>query len=208
MKDETAIDQDSPTSRRMKARIIGATVEVVAQHGLSATTLARVADYAGVSQGVLVFHFKSKSGLFNATCRQLVQDYMAVWQPVLEEPDPVRRVVGLVKADFDISICGPTQLALWFAFWGDGGASQWYDEDCRNADVSRDQAMLAACRALTADDPANNPELLAVAIDRFTDGLWLQMHLRRGELSRDQALDMALRHLGLLVPESRRWGHA
>ena len=64
-------------------------------------------------------------------------------------------------------------------------------------------AVLVVSSAIKPD----NPELLAVAIDRFTDGLWLQMHLRRGELSRDQALDMALRHLGLLVPESRRWGH-
>ena len=203
MKAQSQGGQDSPTSRRMKARIIGSAVEVVARHGLSSTTLARVADHAGVSQGVLVFHFKTKAGLLNATCRQLVRDYVAIWQPVLEEPDPLSRVIGLIRADFHKSVCDSTQLALWFAFWGESGASHLYDDECHQADKSRDKAMLIACQALAEDHPSINPEMLAIAIDRFTDGLWLRMHLHKNTLSRERALHLALRHLEMLVPHPR-----
>ena len=57
----------SPTSSRTQARVIEAVVEVVARHGISGTTLANVSAAAGVSQGVLVFHFKNKEGLLTET---------------------------------------------------------------------------------------------------------------------------------------------
>lgn len=193
--------KDSPTSRRMKARILSAAVDIVARHGLSGTTLARVADHAGVSQGVLVFHFKSKSGLLTATCRHLTDEYQALWLPVLEEPDPAQRLIGLVRADFDPSICAPVQLALWFAFWGESAAQEWYDETCREAEERRAGAMVDACHALAENISIKDPDMLAAAIDGFTDGLWLQLHLRAGALSPEQACDMALRHVAMMVPQ-------
>ncbi|WP_299351490.1 TetR family transcriptional regulator C-terminal domain-containing protein [uncultured Shimia sp.] len=200
MPTKTVTDEDSPTSARMKARILRAVVDVVADHGLSATTLARVADTAGVSQGVLVFHFKSKAGLLNATCRHLTEDYVALWQPILAEADPAQRVIGLVGADFHDSICAPAQLALWFAFWGESAAQPLYDDICRAEEERRAAAMRQACRDLAQQIAIPDPDMLATAIDGFTDGLWLQMHLQQGALSPDQARDMALSHLAMLVP--------
>lgn len=200
MKKSSDAEKDSPTSRRMKARILDAVVPVVAAHGISGTTLARVADRAGVSQGVLVFHFKSKSGLLNATCRHLTEDYLALWQPLIEESDPVARLFGLVRADFHPSVCGQDQLALWFAFWGEANAHEWYDDFCRDVESQRVDIMKTTCRELSGKMGLDNPETLAAAIDGFTDGLWLQMHLRRGVFDREQALEMAMQHLTMLVP--------
>ncbi|WP_127112581.1 TetR/AcrR family transcriptional regulator [Shimia sediminis] len=201
MNDHALVDHDSPTSRRMKRRILHATIDVVAEYGLSATTLARVASHADVSQGVLVFHFKSKSGLLNATCRHLVDEYQALWLSVLEEQDPARRLVGLVKADFHPSICSPQQLALWFAFWGESRTQIWYDEECRQAEERRAQVMIETCHALSERVAIDDPDMLAVAIDGFTDGLWLQMHMKHGVLNCDNALELAIKLLKKLVPE-------
>ncbi|SHJ08536.1 transcriptional regulator, TetR family [Shimia gijangensis] len=165
--------------------------------GLSGTTLAKVADRAGVSQGVLVFHFKSKSGLLNATCRHLIEDYMQLWQPALDLINPAERITGLVRADFDPSICSPQQLALWFAFWGEGNAHNWYDDFCRDAERQRTDAMIDTCRALV---PSENPEILAQSIDCFIDGLWLQMHLQGEKVTPQDAQERALGHLHLLLP--------
>lgn len=189
---------DSPTSRRMKARILSSVVEVVARQGISATTLAKVADHAGVSQGVLVFHFKTKSGLLNATCRHLMDDYMQLWAPALDLEDPAARIAALVQADFDPRICSRQQLALWFAFWGEGNAHNWYDAFCRDAEQQRTDAMVQACRDLGQSD---RPELLAQSIDCFTDGLWLQMHLQTDQLTPEGALRRAMDHLRLILPD-------
>ena len=123
----------SPTSRRTQARIIDAAVESVAAHGISGTTLATVAKGAGVSQGVLVFHFKTKDGLLTETLRRLSEEYRAAWEPALAEKDPLDRILGLVKADFGAAVCSRRKLALWFAFWGEAGAQPLFSAICEAA---------------------------------------------------------------------------
>ena len=193
-------DKVSPTSRRTQARIIDAVVDSVATHGLSGTTLATVAKGAGVSQGVLVFHFKTKDGLLTETLRRLSEEYRAAWEPALAEKDPLDRILGLVKADFGAAVCSRRKLALWFAFWGEAGAQPLFSAICEAAEETRYRAMVAACEALAARYGTPDPALLANAIDAMTDGLWLQLHIYGRRLTRTAARDLALGHLRLLLP--------
>ncbi|MEI2804839.1 TetR/AcrR family transcriptional regulator [Albidovulum sp.] len=190
----------SPTSRRTRTRIIDAVVDSVAAHGISGTTLATVAKRAGVSQGVLVFHFKTKEGLLAETLRRLSDEYRAAWEPALAEDDPLDRVLGLVAADFSPAVCTRKKLALWFAFWGEAGARPIFSAICEAAEDTRYRAMVAACEALAARHGTPGPALLADAIDATTDGLWLQMHIYGKRLGRTGARDVALGHLRLLLP--------
>lgn len=188
----------SPTSQRTQARIIDAVVEIVAREGLSGTTLANVAATAGVSQGVLVFHFKTKEGLLTETLRRLSDEYRKAWEPALDAPDPLDRILGMVRADFGPAVCTRKKLALWFAFWGEAGAEPLYNRICEEAEQFRYAAMVGACEALAADP---DPVLLASSIDAMTDGLWLQMHIYGRTVGRTQALEKALGHLRLLLPD-------
>ncbi len=191
----------SPTSRRTQARIIDAVVDSVAAHGISGTTLATVARGAGVSQGVLVFHFKTKDGLLAETLRRLSDEYRAAWEPALAADDPLDRVLGLVRADVSPAVCTRKKLALWFAFWGEAGARPLFSAICEAAEDARYAAMVAACTALSAryGAPAD-PALLADTIDATTDGLWLQMHIYARRLTRIRAREAAMGHLRLLLP--------
>lgn len=188
----------SPTSQRTQARILEAVVETVATEGLSGTTLANVAAAAGVSQGVLVFHFKTKEGLLTETLRRLSEEYRTAWEPALAAPDPLDRILGLVRADFGPEVCTRKKLALWFAFWGEAGADPLYNRICEEAEQVRYAAMVGACAALPAGP---DPVLLASSIDAMTDGLWLQMHIYGQSVDRAQALAKALGHLRLLLPD-------
>lgn len=191
----------SPTSQRMQARIIDATVETVARQGISGTTLANVAAQAGVSQGVLVFHFKSKEGLLTQTLVRLLEEYRLAWQPALLAKTPLERILGLVKADFDPQICTNKKLALWFAFWGEAYAKPIYNRLSSQSEEERFLAMKRACEELAESEHVPEPVLLAQSIDAHTDGLWLQMHLQGPEFPQDVALSGALSHLRLLLPE-------
>lgn len=190
----------SPTSRRTQARIIDAVVESVAAYGLSGTTLATVARAAGVSQGVLVFHFKTKEALLTETLRRLSAEYRAAWEPALAAEDPLDRILGLVRADFGPTVCNRRKLALWFAFWGEAGAQPLFSAICEAAEETRYRAMTAACEALCARYGLTDPALLASSIDAMTDGLWLQLHIYGRRISRRAAHEMALGHLRLLLP--------
>ena len=72
-------------------------------NGLQRTTLATVADEAGLSQGVAVFYFKSKNGLLTEALRDLYMAYENHWVAALDRvgDDPISRLVALVQADFD-----------------------------------------------------------------------------------------------------------
>ncbi len=194
----------SPTSRRMQARIIDAVIDTVAECGISGTTLAQVAKRAGVSQGVLVFHFGSKDALLAETLIRQNADYLRLWSVAAEATDPLARVLGLIRADFSPEICTRRNLALWFAFWGETTARPVYRRLCEEAERDRAAAMVTATTALTDRHGGPEPELLARAIDSMTDGLWLQMHIHGPKMPRARALDEALDHLRLLLPHLAR----
>lgn len=190
----------SPTSRRMQARIVEAVIDTVAEHGISGTTLALVAKAAGVSQGVLVFHFRSKDALLAETLRRQNADYRRLWQAALDTADPLDRVLALMRVDFSPEVCSPRTLALWFAFWGEAAARPAYRGLSGEAERERAAAMVAACRDLVAARGGPEPELLARSVDSLTDGLWLQMHIHGKAMPRATALAQALDHLRLLLP--------
>lgn len=190
----------SPTSLRTRARVLEAVVDTVAEHGLSGTTLARVAAAAEVSQGVLLFHFRSKETLLAETLRRLSEEYRAAWRPALDHADPLDRIAGLVRADFGPDVCTRKRLALWFSFWGESAARPLFSRICEDSERLRYAAMVEACTAYCEGRGAPDPLLLASSIDSMTDGLWLQMHIYGHAISRAQALDSALGHLRLLLP--------
>lgn len=190
----------SPTSTRTQARVIEAVVEVVARHGISGTTFASVSAVAGVSQGVLVFHFKNKERLLAETLSRMLQEYRLAWTEAMASPDPLERILHLIRVDFSPEICSQTKLALWFSFWGEAGAQPLYNKICVEAEIARNDAMLASCRDLVAMSGGPDPELLTQSIDAFTDGLWLQMHMQGHPLTREEAIESAFAHLRLLIP--------
>ena len=197
---QTRTAKSTPTSRRMQARIIDAVVEMVALHGISGTTLANVAAAADVSQGVLVFHFRSKEGLLAGTLSRLLEESGEAWRSANEAADPLDRLLGLVKADFGPTICTRKKLALWFSFWGEAAAKPLYNRLSSEAEHERFVAMKQACEALARETPIADPVRLANSIDAHTDGLWLQMHLQGDAFPRESGLGTAMAHLRLLLP--------
>ena len=200
MTQESDAHKVSPTSLRTQARVIDAVVDVVSRHGISGTTFANVSAVAGVSQGALVFHFKTKEGLLTETLNRLLHEYEQAWSAALAPADPLERILGLIRADFSASICSRKKLALWFAFWGQAGAQAFYNKICVEAEVARYEAMLGSCRDLVETSGGPDPVLLTNSIDAFTDGLWLQMHMQGFSLTRAEALESAFAHLRLLIP--------
>ena len=63
--------------------------------GLSQTTLARIAERAGISQGNVVFHFRNKEALLDQTLRHLDDEYKSNCKN-LQSPQDQRlvRVLG------------------------------------------------------------------------------------------------------------------
>jgi TetR/AcrR family transcriptional repressor of bet genes len=112
---------NEPIRDRRRQALIKATIAVIARHGASGTTVSRVARKAGVSIGLMNFHFDSKERLFRETFRYLSEEYEQVWRRNLHAAaaDPLARLMTMIGTNFDRRIFTPEKLAVWFTFWSD-----------------------------------------------------------------------------------------
>lgn len=89
-----------------RARILDAAEDVFYAKGVSRTSLADVAEAAGVTRGAIYWHFKNKSDLFNAMCDRVHLPMEEVIRASLEEgiEDPLSEFFnGLIKSLQDAS---------------------------------------------------------------------------------------------------------
>lgn len=189
---------------RRRAQILDATIESIVRHGLSATTLATVADAAGLSQGVTVFYFKTKQALLAEALRCHYEEYRAVWQAALAAApaDPIARILALIHADFDPAICNRRTLTLWHAFWGEAAARPLFASISESFDRERAEAMREQCEAAAGllDAAVWRVADLALALDSLTDGMWLRMHLDPDSMDNAHARRITLRAVAAAFP--------
>ena len=90
---ETATPTDTrpPRTQSRDARrlqVIEATIQSLADRGFSRTTITDVAERAGISLGLVLFHFQSKENLLAETLDYLAEEYRLNWQAALAEAGP------------------------------------------------------------------------------------------------------------------------
>lgn len=191
-------------AERRRRQILDATARSIVSNGLQRTTLATVADEAGLSQGVAVFYFKSKNGLLTEALRDLYMAYERHWVAALEAAgnDPVQQLVALVQADFDAQVCNPEILSIWFAFWGEQKFTPQYAAVTREFDVRRQGAVKAIFNDLLPNDPERSVNI-AEWIETLTDGYWQHLHLFPEQSRKEEMLEGSCRFLGAQLPEYR-----
>ena len=69
--------------------------------------MSDVAREAGLSQGIINLHFKTKDRLFSETLRYLADEYKQIWERALKKAgdDPVEKLRAMVELDFSASLC-------------------------------------------------------------------------------------------------------
>src|ERR1700754_983951 len=134
-------------------QLIEATIDSLAKRGYAETTTALVAVGAGLSRGIVNFHFESKEKLLVATLQYMAEEYAAHWRAAREKGggDAARQLASMVTADFDRSICSKRKLAAWCAFWGEAKSRPTYQALCGKHDQAYQDTIIEICTALKAD---------------------------------------------------------
>ncbi len=81
-----------------RRRLIEAAARLFAQHGYSASSVAAIGEEAGVSRGLVNFHFASKANLLHAVINQLVSELEQQMFPTEPTGDPLEALAVLVQA--------------------------------------------------------------------------------------------------------------
>lgn len=190
------------TKLHRRQQLVDATIDCIARLGFAETTVARVAETAGLSQGIVIFHFKSKEQLLVEALRHLAEEYQQTWRQAMaraggEDAPALDRICALVAADFAPALCSRKKVAVWHAFWGESKARPVYRQICGERDDDRFREMESACEDLR---PGQGWQLAAM-IDSLSDGFWQRMHLDPGSYDRAGVLSLMGRQLLALFPE-------
>ena len=188
---------------RRRKQLIEATLRSVVSNGLAKTTLATVANEAGLSQGVAVFYFKTKDQLLAEALSHQYALYEDTWTDWLErsDPHPAARLSALMRADFSAEVCNHETLAIWFAFWGEAKFRPQYAETSREFEDRRSDEIRFICAELMAGATKEDVEQIATFIDSMTDGLWQRLYLSPDRFTVKEALPLTFRLLRSLFPE-------
>lgn len=186
-----------------RQQLIEATIDSLAKRGYSDTTLADVADGAGLSRGIVNFHFESKENLLIATLQYMSEEYGDHWNSALEKAGPsvASRLWAIVHADFDRKICTKRKLAAWCAFWGEAKSRPTYQALCGARDVKYQETVIALCADLKAEgDYDYEPEPVALSLCAMLEGLWLRLMMGDGT-TREKALEAAIAFVVVAFPK-------
>jgi AcrR family transcriptional regulator len=171
----------APASRKAsrpvrRQQLIDATIVVLARKGYSALTVADVAKTAGLSVGIINFHFESKEKLLAACLTYLAEEYYRNWQSafVMPEATVAEKLQMVILGDFNDKIFTPDKLAAWIAFWGETQGRPIYVEICSAYDEERTKAVSGLCEKIIKDGGYKLvPSTVMRALESLGDGLWL-----------------------------------
>lgn len=185
-------------------QLIEATIDSLAKRGYAETTMADVADGAGLSRGIVNFHFESKEKLLIATLQHMYDEYSAHWRACLQKAgdDPARQLQQLVWADFDRSICNKRKLAAWLAFWGEAKSRPTYQALSNSRDNYYQQVFIDLCASLKhSGGYAYEPQAMALALSGMLEGLWLRLMMGTEDTTRETALQAANTFMAAAFPK-------
>lgn len=191
----------SKETRRLQ--LIEATIDSLARRGYADTTLADVADGAGLSRGIVNFHFESKEKLLVATLQFMADEYANHWYAALEKAGgrPADQMWALVAADFDRKICTKRKLAAWCAFWGEAKSRPTYQALCGARDVKYQEIVVSLCARLKEEGGYEYAaEPMALAVSTMLEGLWLRLMMGDG-LTRERAHEAAVEAIAAMFPK-------
>lgn len=195
-----------PSIEDRRKEILDATMEVIAQSGLSATTIEKVADRIGISPGTVVFHFPKKNDLLLAVLDHLSVEFEHARKQAIEDAggDPVRALKNIVDVNFDKVLSRQDKVAVWYAFWGEAKARKVYMSRVGRFDAVYHEDIVGLFHGLAAEARRvhpTNPVVLADGFVGLMEWLWQTILIEGRAFNRPAAKRHAISYLASIFPE-------
>jgi TetR/AcrR family transcriptional repressor of bet genes len=174
-------EDDHRGARRQQ--LIEAAMRSIAEYGLARTTVARVAEEAGLSQGIMNFYFDGKQALLLATLKYVESEFQRVRreQKRSAAKTPAAQLDAIIDATFDPAICNPLYLDVWDAFWGEARARADFNRVCSAYETAQLKETIQLFSKLA------NPEQDA---DALGTAFFCVLESRPRRLGRSKRLDL------------------
>ena len=110
-----SLQQNQEMRAAARAKLLQAALELFASRGYSATPVDAIAEAAGVSVGLLYYHFKNKPAVLQSIFEQSLADVHATFSAADREPDPRDRLPALLRSAGAIV---PRHRHFWAVWYG------------------------------------------------------------------------------------------
>lgn len=180
----------APEERR--ELILRATVDVIRQRGFAGTRVADIAEAAGTSQGLVLYHFGSLAGALDQALTLLEDEfYVDLERDLQEQSGPVERLRHMAELGTGF---GPAvgDWRLWLEIW----ARALHDDDARETRESLDRRWRAALRDVIAEGVASKDfhsgdiDGAVLRLASLMDGLAIQLALEDPDMTPDRFTDL------------------
>ncbi len=201
----TSNNQVRNNSDNRREQLIHATIQTISESGLSGATVAKVAANAGLSPGIVNFHFTSKKQLLIDTLGFLNEEYISVMDDRLSKvQSPLEKLHAYIEASFDSRIFVKEKVAVWYAFWSESQARDEYREICGTSDQREDKIIRECFAELLKNSSTEKADIkaLALGLQGMVDTLWQQALHEGGRFDRKQAVDTCKRFISCVAQDS------
>jgi len=189
---KSALGAKAPEERR--ARILEAVTVVIRERGFAGARVADIAEEAGTSQGLVLYHFGSLAGALNAALTQLEDEFYADLGRDLESASgPVERLRHMAELGAGH---GPAvgDWRLWLELW----VRALHDSDARATRESLDRRWRAALDEVISEGVVvgvwspPDPGAAALRLASLLDGLAIQLALEDEAMTPERMVELWL----------------
>lgn len=176
---------------------IDATIASIAAYGLSDTTLATIAEQAGVSPALVNHYFDGKEELLEATLRRLTKDLaLEIRRLMPANPTPRQRLEAIIDGCLDLGQLRPGAMLAWRAFWVHIPVHPRMASLQRTINRRFRSNIRVALRAMVAPDMVDETYLGLYAL---IDGFWIRQFIDPDSFSMDDARRICRRFVDCAV---------
>ena len=194
----------SLSKQARRKQLIEATIQCIADKGLSGTTMADVTKRAGLSLGIVNLHFQSKEKLLIETLNFISDEYTSGLNKIFNNQrlNTEQKILAHINFDFSREIIDRNKLAVWFAFWGETKYRHAYFSICASyiMEIANNLTNLFALLKQQGDYTEVDPELVCTCYTALSDGLWLDLLITPKGLKPAQAQSIAMHYLATQFP--------
>ncbi len=153
-----------------KEKILNAALELFADEGFKATSTSKVANKAGVSEGLIFRHFTNKEGLLNAIVDEGEKRVKLLYADIVLETEP-KEVIKKTIETFNTVNKEPDEVHFWKLQYKIKWEMEVYGE---HKVEPLQKALTKAFEALGYNQPEAEAQLLLITIDGLATRFYLQ----------------------------------
>ncbi|QBC45451.1 transcriptional regulator BetI [Iodobacter fluviatilis] len=178
-----------------RQQLINATLMAIDQVGMEDASIAMIARFAGVSNGIISHYFQGKNGLLAATMRYLMNtltENVHVQRNALEDNSPRAHLQVIIEGNFDASQVNSPAMKTWLAFWA---ASMHHPSLHRLQRINDRRLYSNLCCQFRRVLPLPDARSAARGLAALIDGLWLRGALSGDSFDTRQAQQIAYEYM-------------